>query len=295
MRLEKVLVAVDFSPSALKAAKWVVRHVAGGAEAVLFHAVEAVTPPSFLGDLLPERAAAMDAARRDAEARMKDFAASLESGRVQTVIATGRPADEIARAAEGLEVDLVVVGPHGAGATEWDALGSTAEQLVRGSRIPVLVARGVEDGTPGRILVGVDESDMTRPVLAYARFLADRFDADIVALHVLDPGLYGAIRKAPTAEEVDRIEDEARQTTARWLRAQAEAAGLEPERVEPRVALGDPKFEIVAAAEECGAGLIVMGSRGAGTVGPARLGGVAGSVLRGYRHPVLVVLDPDRA
>jgi nucleotide-binding universal stress UspA family protein len=55
------------------------------------------------------------------------------------------------------------------------------------------------------------------------------------------------------------------------------------------VRVGQPAEEIVVLAEEIGAGLIVMGSRGLGAVRRALIGSVSDSVVRHAHCPVLVV------
>lgn len=52
---------------------------------------------------------------------------------------------------------------------------------------------------------------------------------------------------------------------------------------------GRPDQKIVAQAEEIGAGLIVMGSRGLGSVRRALMGSVSDSVVRHAHCPVLIV------
>jgi nucleotide-binding universal stress UspA family protein len=53
--------------------------------------------------------------------------------------------------------------------------------------------------------------------------------------------------------------------------------------------MGEVALEIVALAEELGADLIVMGSRGLGGVRRALMGSVSDSVVRHAHCPVLVV------
>jgi nucleotide-binding universal stress UspA family protein len=53
--------------------------------------------------------------------------------------------------------------------------------------------------------------------------------------------------------------------------------------------MGEVDLEIVALAEELGADLIVMGSRGLGGVRRALMGSVSNSVVRHAHCPVLVV------
>ena len=60
------------------------------------------------------------------------------------------------------------------------------------------------------------------------------------------------------------------------------------------VAVGRPDAEIVRVAEEIGAGLVIVGSRGLGPIGRAVMGGVSDSVVRHAHCPVLVVRSPGR-
>jgi nucleotide-binding universal stress UspA family protein len=58
---------------------------------------------------------------------------------------------------------------------------------------------------------------------------------------------------------------------------------------EAHLRTGEPDREIVALAEELGAGLIVMGSRGLGGVRRALMGSISDSVVRHAQCPVMVV------
>ena len=57
---------------------------------------------------------------------------------------------------------------------------------------------------------------------------------------------------------------------------------------------GRPDREIVHLADEIGAGLIVMGSRGLGGVRRALMGSVSDSVVRHAHCPVLIVREEKR-
>ncbi len=58
--------------------------------------------------------------------------------------------------------------------------------------------------------------------------------------------------------------------------------------------IGGTVEEIVTLAEETGAGLILLGSRGVGGVGRALMGSVSESVVRHAHCPVLVVRGARR-
>ena len=55
--------------------------------------------------------------------------------------------------------------------------------------------------------------------------------------------------------------------------------------------LGRPDAQIVGVADELGAGLIILGSRGLGTLRRALMGSVSDSVVRHAHCPVLVVRE----
>ena len=57
--------------------------------------------------------------------------------------------------------------------------------------------------------------------------------------------------------------------------------------------MGRPDVEILALAEETGAGMVVVGSRGLGGVKRALMGSVSDSVVRHAHCPVLVVRNED--
>jgi len=60
---------------------------------------------------------------------------------VRKWIMEGQPAKEILKLAEEQSVDLIVMGTLGRSGIEKFLLGSVADKVIRGSRIPVLVVR----------------------------------------------------------------------------------------------------------------------------------------------------------
>jgi|SRR5665647_480818 len=61
---------------------------------------------------------------------------------VKSVIHEGNPADEIIDFAEKNEIDLIVMGTQGKTVIQSFLIGSVAENVVRHSKVPVLVVRG---------------------------------------------------------------------------------------------------------------------------------------------------------
>jgi nucleotide-binding universal stress UspA family protein len=87
-------------------------------------------------------------------------------------------------------------------------------------------------------------------------------------------------------EAFQRLEQEAQEVLDGQVK-KIEETGATVEMAHRR--MGRPAQEIVALADEIGAGLIVMGSRGLGGVRRALMGSVSDSVVRHAHCPVLVV------
>ena len=61
---------------------------------------------------------------------------------VREVVLDGCPSSEIIKFAESNNADLIVMGTLGVSGLEKFLIGSVAEKVVRGSKVPVLVVRG---------------------------------------------------------------------------------------------------------------------------------------------------------
>lgn len=140
-RLGRVLVALDLAEPSHRAAEWVARHFAPDGELVLAHAVDVPSPPSFLGESLPAHEQLVENARRGAEMRLRELAASLGRTGVRWEVRVGDPVARIIALAGEVGAELIVVGAHGAhtGLSAW--LGSTAQRVARVAGVPVIVAR----------------------------------------------------------------------------------------------------------------------------------------------------------
>ena len=87
------------------------------------------------------------------------------------------------------------------------------------------------------------------------------------------------------------IEREAQELLDKEVKTSKKTGGIIPQ---VHLGRGQPDREIVHLADEIGAGLIVMGSRGRGGVRRALMGSVSDSVVRHAHCPVLVVRKEDQ-
>lgn len=289
IRIDTVVIGVDFSVSSLDTVHWVARHFAPDARLVLVHSVEASQAPGFYSDFLPPLDDLVEDGRKRAEERLAQLDGELAATSVRREVRIGRAADEVVAVARDSGADLIVVGAHGDRQGLFGGLGNTAEQLLRCSKVPVLVARSVREAVPSRILIPLDDSAMTPLVLAWARALVDRFGAEVVGLHVISPALRGHLRLLSSEAKTEEVQRRALERAEEWLAARLVEAGFDESAVSVRAAFGHPGYEVLAAAQRYGVDLIVMGTRGAGAVRRALIGSVACSVLRGASCPVLAV------
>jgi len=140
---------------------------------------------------------------------------------------------------------------------------------------------------PERVLVAVDESEQSDGALAWT--LREFDDAEVVALHVIDPVKGGVSVGAgvPTASET--WFEEAQDTGEALLSAAAERAADHGVDIETRTEVGRPASTIVETAEDAGADHVVTGSHGRSGVSRVLLGSVAETVVRRSPVPVTVV------
>jgi len=142
------------------------------------------------------------------------------------------------------------------------------------------------------ILVPIDFSESSEKIAIYAARLAACFGCPVTLLHVINLRDY-PINRYPLEYTVpDRYisqyefaESEAKNGLKSYEN-QFLSRGL---RVEIETRVGSPFEEILTAADNCAADLIVIGSQGGSGIGRLLLGTTAERVIERARCPVLVV------
>ena len=147
---------------------------------------------------------------------------------------------------------------------------------------------------PTKILLATDGSREAELAATTAADLADSTDSELHLLSVM-PGnpdpvyqIHEASLRYETYEQaLEAIKAETQKVLDEQVRKVQEAGGSVKEG---HLKIGERRDEaIIHMAEELGAGLIVMGSRGLGGVRRALMGSVSDSVVRHAHCPVLVV------
>lgn len=142
---------------------------------------------------------------------------------------------------------------------------------------------------PRLILVPVDFSDASKRALGHAKMIATATGARLALVYVVDTQpvpTYGLLGAAP-----EFVVDVPRETAAGKEHLASLVAGLPPDgpAVESGVRIGSPVQEILHAATEQRADLVVMGTHGRRGISRLLLGSVAEAVARRSTVPVVLV------
>ncbi|MGA3093348.1 MAG: universal stress protein [Terriglobales bacterium] len=185
-----ILFATDFSPSsttALPYAAAIARHF--GAKLYLAYVI-----PTDAFDLIPasQRDSALENMRGHVEEQMAGLRAStlLPGVPHEVLVDHGHVWPMISLMVEKRQINLIVIGTHGRRGVEKLLLGSTAEEILRCSRAPLLMV-GPDNSVPPetvakprRILYATDFSSESEPAMRYACSLAKEYSAALFFLHV---------------------------------------------------------------------------------------------------------------
>lgn len=296
MKLERVLVATDFSDTAERSLEWAVgiarQH---GADLVLVHGL---TLPAPLPDYVPAGSDFGQELHQIALRKLEETASrAREAGlEVHLEVPIGVPSQVIVRTAEEMGADLVVVGTRGLTGVSHMLLGSTAERVVQRAPCPVLTIHPEDEGgrrSIRRILVPSDFSPSAEKAARVARAVLCTLDepTTLVLLHAYHlPIEYTAYGPIPTSvnflQDVGADAQEQLDLAAEELRGE----GLEVETVSRE---GYAPEVIVDEAEKRGVDLIAMGTHGRTGIAHLLLGSTAERVVQHARCPVMTVRQQD--
>ncbi|MFN4180703.1 MAG: universal stress protein [Armatimonadota bacterium] len=267
--LKRLLWATDFSETSQAALEWGVELAQlTRSEMTLLHIAEAAeaTDPKLA---------------EEHRQKLEEIAEQLrQKGLTSTaLVRPGQAAQTIVQTANEVGADLIVLGAHGHTSFREKLLGSTTEQVLQTSPVPVLFVRERCEPKFRHFLVPSDLSDAALPALDYAISLADLTKAKITLLHVVAP-----YEGSPEAWE--KLKQETKEELKRWSDKVVEPS--EVPTVETKVIrYHHPGAGITDFARENEVDLIIIPTHGRGALGRLIFGSVASHVI--YYAPCPVI------
>jgi universal stress protein E len=293
-RFQRILVGVDLSlagdrltPGCARAVELAEALAArGAAELVFLHSTwadlheenQAIRPgPSAAG------LHALEALVARAEAR---------KGRARLALVRDRSWLEIIRAVQRGEADLVLVARRnqlGGGAL----LGSVAKKLMRKCPCPVWVVKPEGIIQPRRIVAATDLSPVGNRALELASALAERFDAELDAVHAWPLPLAVPVLPELDVPAQSRVDVEQYERAARERFEAALSALALPRPPRTHLVCGAPSSVVREVVERREADLLVMGSVSRGGVAGLLLGNTAERLLDRVQCSLLTIKPGD--
>ncbi|MBZ5542769.1 MAG: universal stress protein [Acidobacteriia bacterium] len=282
----RILCPIDFSEhsaAALRMAGSLAR--AFGAEVRVLHAQRFEAPIYFTSAQLQALNTQLRRSLRSARKFVENFTAQhLPEDVARSVrVVEQEPVEAILRMHKEWRADLLVMGTHGRTGLTRIRLGSVMESVFRQVRSPILTvgpdARVPPVGPIRRVLSPIDFSAMSRETFQCAVDLAERTNAEVIAVHILEGPPEGHDEQAVSA-------------LCDWVSPQARARCTVREVVRE----GTPPERIVAEAKASRADLIVLGARPRSYLGGLVFGSTTEEVIRTAPCPVLSIIQrPSRA
>jgi nucleotide-binding universal stress UspA family protein len=302
MELRRILCPFDFSEVSSHALdQAVVLARQSGARLTVLHVFLSVMPTTGLSALDAATAQVIDS--QDLE-ELRDRVTTacrpaLDAGTLlDIVIVGGSPVTAILEQAASAAADLVVMGTHGTSGFQHLLLGSVTEKVLRKATCPVLtVPPRLQSGAVEAFhhaMCAVDFSDCSREAVKAAATVLAASDARLTLLHVMEwpwheppvPGMEGV----PPAQAQALLEYRRYLETSAADGLKGIAAALAPDHtVSTAVRFGKPWMELLDAAREARADLIVLGVRGRSAVDIGVFGSTTNQLVRRATCPVLTV------
>ena len=298
--IRRILCPVDFSEESRRALEHAVAiGRRWGSRLAVLHVYQAASPFDVLPDA--DATAAIDPQLDMLQTALENFVQPIAGDAAVTLrllhgTAARRP---IVKEADEIDADLLVIGSHGRSGVERFLLGSTSDSIVKTATCPVLVvpsgAGPAHDGRFRRILCGIDFSAPSLRAYRYAVHLAaadDPDDAELTLLHAIEMPPELRDRQIAAAFDVAAVRAAAEVAARHRLERLSPGHDAPSVRIVARVAEGRADRQIVEAARQLRADVIVLGAHGRNVVDRWLFGSNTEAVVGDAPCPVLL-LQPD--
>ena len=303
----KVLLATDGSQSAVAALDFMAGFpFPDGSEAVVLSVIDGKTFDESRA-LTEEQTRTIRETRDVVQGETQEFLAGegerlREAGWAGTTeIRYGDPADEIIRAAEEHQVDLVVLGSHGTSGIKRFLLGSVSDKVLIYATCSVLIIKIPADGAaPGvaasgardarwRLLLAYDNSDASRKALSLCASLPLDDRAEVTAVRVMP--MVTAYRQ-DIRQQLNTIWQQKKQAAKTALEEAVQALRWSTSHVSSELReASDVSEEILDIAEKSSTDLIMVGCKGRSAIERFLLGSKTNRIARHATCSVWSVRD----
>jgi nucleotide-binding universal stress UspA family protein len=266
-------------------------------QVILLRVVEADSEKSAMVDavrwrtLRSESAAYLDGIKQRLRESNVDF---------KTVVADGRPADEILRAVSEHSANLIVLTSHGHRGVDAFEFGPTLHQVISAASVSILLVRPTNESAvvaqPARyrkILVPLDGSRRAEWALGLAASIASSHHAKLLMLHVVQvPEMPRAFPLNPEEERITRELIEVNRHAAEAYLSLQESQLCSCQNCERHLQVSTRVPQAIqefAGKED--ADLLVLSAHGYSGDQQWLYGGVAGSLIAHCKIPLLIFQD----
>ena len=244
-----------------------------------------------------------DNVKEKAESFMARMGKSLrgEDLQVQSVVVEGSPGEEIIKVLHSYKAHLVVIGSRGLSKLKRFFLGSVSEWVLRDAPCSVLIFRPTARQTKSdrvlKIILATDGSPDSLGAIDMLKAFQFSIATKIILLHVVKKHVYETeqvlVANPKHREEFVKmaerlLEEQGREGVKVLSQVQEQLSPFFPS-IEERLAYGHEAHEILKAAKQTGADLIVVGSRGMTGMRKFFLGSVSEKVVHHAPCSVLVI------
>jgi nucleotide-binding universal stress UspA family protein len=281
--LKKILWVTDFSDEAQEALVYAdIFARTFTAELLALHVVPDFSPALYntATAIKGELVRRVDVIKKDAEEHLSSISKAKDVS-YRSLVMEGNSAKKIIEAAEEEDVDLIVMGRKGMTALERIFIGSVANQVLRNSKVPLLLTKK-RNGEPSfkKILVPTDFSQHEEVERDFAWKLAKGLDAMLTLLHVLELHDY---------EFSPRVLEEMMEEILKRIKRRKRREKEDVEVTEEVIRAVNAALGIVDYAETHDYDLIVISTCGPGAVERFFLGSTTEKVISNSPIPIFAI------
>jgi len=291
--ITSIVVGIDFTPGSaaalregLRIAKW------NRATVRAVHVIDTLVASELEEAMSAFQGIVREGLIADAREAWTTFTATVDTaGAVPIDVRIDHRVRGILAAVRDAKADLLLIGACGTREPEV-GMGTVATACVRHAMSKVLLVRDTQSGPFNSVVACVDFSPTSLLALDQAARVATQDGAALHVLHVFDAPWHQLHYRAPTPEADPHFQQQYKAGLERRLNTFAGQLGREIDYLRPVFALFDYRGHrsgIVEYADQVGADLIVLGTRGRTNFRDVLMGSTAEKALRDSKCSVLAV------